>query len=644
MKEVGKLPWCPRPDYTCEHRGRLFSFSADQEKLVVTEVIVGETARCVSATVRVRTKLDDSESFVCCSLGRYMLVIPRCHVTANSFAALVDVDKGPLNDSTSHAVELIVEGTTEADSFHLLYPVSPSRALLLSDQHWDMWYCDVRGKILTLKKAYSWIPTRWSLRTVPVRLPDGRLLMTGQEAYSIPVLLISCNEKPTFEKIGELPGLGRWWLPAALIGERFVVGFGGIGNERHSGTLWLFDLQTRKASPVAAAGNWPPTICDAKLVVQMDGLYFIGNTIYSISFQALSALIQDVDFQVIFQEALGYQGWKNSAVRGMRNLRGGLAGCLFYNTIAYGGKLLHFSQCQGKLCVTEILIGWWVRTKTVNTGIDCKTCKDWQISCCSFSDKILVFSGHASDFFCALVSIDPGELTREPIHIDEKRVTGWGECDTALFLVQIAENKVWASFYNSDEIWIGELKDETLDMTKHPDHFPVEGGFGTVPLRLPDGKFLVAGAKQKSTDITLITPGEHFHFEKAGDMPGEGMEKVSTILIGERFIVGFGGWNYKDTNDMWIFDLKTHRVSAVKKEGEWCPATCWPFLTVHNQDLCILGGWSTEAAHSLPFRELSTLILDYEIRSAFCVCLGPRVPLDKELSGRISRHYTPPSL
>jgi len=328
----------------------------------------------------------------------------------------------------------------------------------------------------------------------------------------------------------------------------------------------------------------------------------------------------------------------------VRELRWGL---LSYNTCEHRDRVFNFGpDSQGKLVVRELFLGEEVEVKEVNTGVDCKCRYTRFFSCCPFGNKVLVMAGEqgAADFFCAFVRIDPGELTKESIHIEKKKVIGWEKYETVPFLVQIAENKVWASFFNSDRIWIGELKGNELVMTKHQDHLPTTDGLGAPPLPLPDGKFLAVGEWPSSTDITIITPGEHFSFRKIGDIPGEERYCVSTTLIKERFLVGFGGWKGKLVDAMWIFDLETHKVSAVKREGEWHPGGRWPALVVRDKELYVIGGFNTIAAHSLSFAALVRLIQNDRVRCAFCTCLGfPFRPV-KGFKRSAFRHYSPPSL
>jgi len=314
------------------------------------------------------------------------------------------------------------------------------------------------------------------------------------------------------------------------------------------------------------------------------------------------------------------------------------------STCDHQGRVLNFApDRQRKLRVSEIFLGEEVGARRVNTGVDCNSTYHYSSSCCSLGDKVLVMAGDedGTGFFCALVSIDPGELTEASIHIEEKKVTGWGKYKTVPFLVQISESKVWASFDDSDEILIGEIKATELVMTKHPDHLPMTEGFGVLPLRLPAGRFLVAGGLLLSADITLITPGEHFSFEKIGDMSGKGRSYVSTALVEERFVVGFGGWDGDYQNNMWIFDLKTYKISAVKEQGEWHPDSLLAVLVVRDKELYVIGGIETWSVHCLSFASLSQLIQHGGVRRAFCSCLGFPIQPDRVFERSSIVDYAP---
>jgi len=294
------------------------------------------------------------------------------------------------------------------------------------------------------------------------------------------------------------------------------------------------------------------------------------------------------------------------------------------NTWEHQRRVFNFvPDGQRKLVVSEIFIGEKAEVGRVNTDVDCKCSDDCFVSCCPFAGKILVMAGdyRATDFFCALVSIDPGELTKESIHVEEKKVTGWKRYESMPYLAQISKDKIWASFHWSDGIWIGEIKGEAIVMTKHPDHLSTEKGFCAPPLQLPGGRLLAAGGWPDSTSIVFITAGEQFSFEKVENMPRKENTCVSTILIKERFVLGFGGSYNSDVDEMWIFDLKTHKVSAVNKEGEWHPGGPRPVLVVRDKELYVIGG-GTASAYCISFSALSRLIQRSKVKRAFCSWLG----------------------
>jgi len=679
MEKVRWLRWHIWSFNTCEHQGRVFNFAVDyQGEVVVGELFLGEEVEVKKVNMGVDCKRR-SNDLACCPLGDKILVMAGERDATDFFCALVSIDPGELTQESIQIEEKRVSGWKK-------YGLGPHLAQIAENKVWasflnsnEIWIGELKGDELAMKKHPDHLPMARGFGAPPLRLPDGKFLAAGGLPSSTEITIITPGEHFSFEKIGDMPGEGRCFVPTILIEERFVVGFGGQ-DYNDADEIWIFDLQTHKISSVPKGGKWHPATSWPFLAIKDGILYMVSGdysiAIHSITIQHLSELIQDLDLQPVFQAALGLELRRYPAdrtdsgeFRGMRDLCGCFPGYRPNNTVDQQGRVFHFSQCDRKLSVTEIFFGPRLKTRTVNTGVDCKTNHDGYISCCPLGDKILVMAGewNATEFFCALVGIDLGELSRESIHVEQKRVGGLERWKVEAYLVQISDNKVWASFYDSNEIWIGELKGDELVMTKHPDHLPslspessssdprtsedstpwpsscddgeeesnkehdketdcgeehsdhlpARGGFGAPPLRLPDGRFLAAGGYSYSTDISLITPGKRFSFERIGDMPGEGRYCVSTTLIKERFLVGFGGWNDNEVDDMWIFDLQTHRASGVAKEGEWHPATRWPFLAINDDILYIVGGQTTASAHSIPLPTLASLIEDPVIRSSF---------------------------
>jgi len=108
-----------------------------------------------------------------------------------------------------------------------------------------------------------------------------------------------------------------------------------------------------------------------------------------------------------------------------------------YNTCDCQGRVFNFTANQGKLWVSELFLGDSVKSRRVNKKVDCKHSKAYLSSCCSFNDRILLMAGEkgTADFLCALVSIDPGKLTKKSIHLEEKKVSGWEKYEDIPFLV-----------------------------------------------------------------------------------------------------------------------------------------------------------------------------------------------------------------
>jgi len=214
----------------------------------------------------------------------------------NVSATLISIDEGELNETTVHFAKLSVSGKKEWPDWPHLCPVSESRALLYFSSG-GMWYCDLKGLSLKMRKLKTEMPTRHVFRTVPIRIPDGKLLVVGALPGGTDITLISPDEEPTFERIGDIPGVARHSSSITLLADRFVVGFGGV-NDNYLDDLWIFDVQTRKGYPLRKDGEWHPADAMVSLGIQHDTLYLVGGrgmkSVNSLTIQALLSLIKDL--------------------------------------------------------------------------------------------------------------------------------------------------------------------------------------------------------------------------------------------------------------------------------------------------------------------------------------------------------------
>ena len=94
MRKIGEAPGSLEATYTCQCRGRMLSLSQGDWKLVVTEVILGERAKCVTVATGVDCKTTIGYCIASCSFGCRILVMSGRK--SDVFAALVAVDKGRL--------------------------------------------------------------------------------------------------------------------------------------------------------------------------------------------------------------------------------------------------------------------------------------------------------------------------------------------------------------------------------------------------------------------------------------------------------------------------------------------------------------------------------------------------------------------
>jgi len=307
------------------------------------------------------------------------------------------------------------------------------------------------------------------------------------------------------------------------------------------------------------------------------------------------------------------------------------------NTCQHKGRILSFSQRQKMLVLTEIILGDVAEFVSVETAANIHTTNDGRIACCSLGNSVLVLAEHKCDVFAAVIDIDDGALSASTIHISELSVVWDGSWSLNPFLCQLSSTCALLTFSDKRLMWRCDLKATAIEMTLLPATAPTSWGFSTLPILLPDGRLLVAGAKPCSTDITLISMGEELRFERAGSMPGDKRWGTSAVLVGDRFVIGFGGEYTRFLGDLWVFDLQTRESFPVRQAGEWHLPGCWVFLTVHHSTLYLIGG-SNGSCHaaitSFPLLTLARLARGGIGVLAFSAALGLSPRLRSELGAK----------
>jgi len=306
MRKMGETPWDFRSHSTCQHQGRVFHFSQDRKRLRVTEVFLGESVRFETVVTKLNCLVTFNCDIACCSVGQHLLVMAGNN--KRIFAVLIDVGEEGSGVSSLHFLKLKVKGEKAWPDWPFLCPISDTRIFLFFTMKTGTWYCDIKDKTLAMKQIATNMPERYELRSLPLRISDGKLLALGVYYYGKDFTLISCHDGLDFEKIGEIPGAYRGSTSIVLVADRFVVGFGGQGRS-HLNDLWIFDLQTRQGSAVRQEGEWHPPAGLVPLVVRDGILYLLGgyntNSINSLPLWTLSCLIENKAIERAFRLKIG---------------------------------------------------------------------------------------------------------------------------------------------------------------------------------------------------------------------------------------------------------------------------------------------------------------------------------------------------
>ena len=652
-KFTTSLPCSPRD--TLLYKGKILHFSLNGSVLSVSEVILhGRNKNLVTVCAGVKI---NPGYFGCCLLGDRVLVMSGADRKVS--AAPITVDQGRTSEKTVHATALIVAGDVRWTDTPYLCQVSESRALLCIRGS-SVYYCEAGGDTLTLHKLATKAPTKWGFDCLPIRLSDGKLLLAGSYPESTDITLITCGEEPRFEKIGDIPGVERSSPSMALVAERFVLGFGGWGSRVPLDDLWIFDLQTRRASIIWEVEEWVDSSNRPVLFLKDERLWILGPTVAAITLSLISQRIDDDEIRKAFCGALGLPPAPAyslappdiSGSSGMVKFSGEVAAGS-YNTVQHRGKILHFSLEGGELVISEVVFyGQRARVLPVHTGV---ILGGQHIGCCLLGDRILVMSrqrntanrgghrgrnGEGFKMFAALVEVEDGRLSEEIIRVTTLTVRGDKEWPDGSLLFQAGENRALLHYDEQAVMWYCDVADKALTMRKLETQMLTEGGLRTLPIRLPDGKLLALGAFFPFIDVTLISCDEGLQFEKIGDIPGVKGKKASPVLVRNRFVVGFGGCNYGDTDELWIFDLRTRKGSRLRRRGEWHPTAYSAFLALQGDVLCLLG----EAVCGISLAALAGLIKKEGLRIAFSWRVGLPVTPPSRFPAKRLAIYSPPRL
>lgn len=288
----------------------------------------------------------------------------------------------------------------------------------------------------------------------------------------------------------------------------------------------------------------------------------------------------------------------------------------------HNGRIFGFSQKQGKLAVTEITI----KSGTPGRAEHASVLTDFAISggnlaCCSLGPGILLMWGNRSKAFAALLDVEGETLESWALHFTRLSVRGdltWADTP---FLCQISETRAALYFYKKEGLWCCDTDDNSLVVGKLTGWTPLAQGFAGVPVCLPDGKLVIAGSLPGSPDsagLAILAVDSKGRYGKMGyAVLGHRWHWVSTVLVWERFLVGFGGWNGGCLNSLWVFDVHDRKGCMVAKGPEWHPPDRLPLLAVVGDKLCVIGGYNSTVISAMTLEGLEEGLSNGDVQKAF---------------------------
>lgn len=291
-----------------------------------------------------------------------------------------------------------------------------------------------------------------------------------------------------------------------------------------------------------------------------------------------------------------------------------------FNTCWIQKRLFGFHHDGNKLLVTEIQLGRHPRFVKQEIPVRTMLKKLTNPGCCSLGDAGLVLFSDEENAYAVVVRVSEGALSAKSVSLTELSLRGIDPPDRAVFLCELPGNRVLLNVAGTSAYWVCTLSGEELVAEKLSLEAPEEG-FMTVPLPLPDGRLAFAGAAPWSVDVVALRM-EDLSLEVIGKFPGEPLQNVSTVLLADRFILGFGGWGSVDSNELWVLDIESGESSLVRKAGDWHTVDIWSPLVIHGGGMYILGGNTTRSVYLLQLSDLAFLIQDPKLRESFRRALG----------------------
>lgn len=627
----GSLPSCPR--HTLWYNGRLLHFSSSGSQFLISEVVFHSGGKN-RLTYFTEVECIGTE-VACCRFRDGFLMMGGANNSV--YAALVTIADGRLSSETVHTTALGVRPLITWRTLSFLVQIAENTVFLHSSGITStMWSCRIKGNMVELTELSLQVRGGEGFGVLPIRLPDGGLLFAGSALPSTELVRVFFDNGIRSESIGTIPGVKRLGPSMIVLANRFILGCGGY-YEDSLDDLWIFDLSTQKASIIWEEAGWVPGSLRSLLFIEGERLFVITGNIFVIPFARISERIDDNEVRAAFCEVLRLPltpkyvlpPFERGDSLGMKRVNGVLP-VKAYSTVQCGGRIFHFSLSgerdsrDERLLISEVIFyGRRVRLLTHYTLVKIY---DGHIGCCRLGDRIFVISGRAERISALLVQVGEGRLSDETVRITSLRHNGRLKWHAYPFLCQVSGNQVLLYFDQSQDMWYCDINGEELVTRRVRVPVPVLLRFVTFPIYRAERDLIVIESRTEISTVYQIVCDDEPRMCSIGNIPWAVGDNISSTLISNRFVLGFGGQlNNFWLRDIWLFDLKTLRSSKVRRLGEWHPGNYRVFIVVLDGVLYLMGGKTSGAVYSISLSALSELIIDDQLRTAFRFWLGKPV-------------------
>lgn len=239
-----------------------------------------------------------------------------------------------------------------------------------------------------------------------------------------------------------------------------------------------------------------------------------------------------------------------------------------------------------------------VRVSAMPTNVRLSLQGEPQLACCSLDTEILVLVFAYSLQYAALVT--PGAGPTPTYKVQELQIYDEVIANGTPFLWKGQGGKAFLDLGRGSGIWVCNLfkgsVSASISIRPWSEPFCDRSGPGSVPVPVSQGNSVVVGADPPSRELLNVRNGYYQPWiPEIPDFP-VARSQTSVTVLGERYVVGFGGRGPKGELlcDLYVVDLHFGTKQTLKAKGDWPQGDTLVPLVLRGNNIYFLGGWSGE--------------------------------------------------